>query len=134
MNLEFFRQLDALPGRQTQAILIELDGRPLAAAVMIFVSDLAIFLFAGMEEDRRPHWQIYQNLITEVVAAAIDSGARRLELGQTSYEMKSRMGAEEDPRYLYLRYRRSIGHSVLRRLSPALFPRHQYPHRRVFAR
>lgn len=133
LNPEFFRLLDTCLGERVKVIMIEAEGRPLAMAVMLFAGNVATFLFAGMDEKRRPEWQLYQNLISEVVASAIDAGARRLELGQTSYEMKSRMGAEESPRYLYLRYRGPLKHALLRRFSRALFPRHEYPRRRVFA-
>lgn len=133
LNPEFFRLLDSL-GEQAKVILIELEGRPLAMAVMLFSDNVATFLFAGMLEKRQPEWQLYQNLLAEVLAAAIDAGAVRLELGQTSYAMKSRMGAEESPRYLYLRYRGLLRHALLRGFSRALFPKHEYPRRRVFAR
>lgn len=134
LNPEFFRLLDICLGEQVKVILIELEGRPLAMAVMLFTGKVATFLFAGMEEERQPEWQIYQNLLTEVIAAAIEAGAVRVELGQTSYAMKSRMGAEESPRYLYLRYRGSVRHALLRGFSRLLFPKHKYPQRRVFAR
>ncbi len=131
---EFFRLLPICLGQQVEVILIELDGRPLAMALMLFSGNLATFLFAGMDKRRQPQWQLYQNLLVEVVAASIDAGARRLELGQTSYAMKSRLGAEESPRYLYLRYRGLLKHSLLRGFSSVLFPQYRYPQRRVFAR
>ena len=134
LNPEFFRLLDICLGEQAKVILIELEERPLAMAVMLFSGRVATFLFAGMEEQRQPEWQLYQNLLAEVMAAAIDAGAVRLELGQTSYAMKSRMGAEESPRYLYLRYRGLVSHLLLRGFSRVLFPKHEYPRRRVFAR
>jgi predicted N-acyltransferase len=134
LNPEFFKLLTLSLSQQTEVILIELDGRPLAMALMLFTGNVATFLFAGMDDRRQPQWQIYQNLLVEVVAASIDAGARRLELGQTSYAMKSRLGAEESPRYLYLRYRGLLKHSLLRGFSPILFPQYRYPRRRVFAR
>jgi predicted N-acyltransferase len=133
LNPEFFRLLDTCLGERVKVILIESEDGPLAMAVMLFAGSVATFLFAGMQEKRLPEWQLYQNLISEVVASAIEAGARRLELGQTSYAMKSRMGAEESPRYLYLRYRGPVKHALLRGFSRALFPRHEYPRRRVFA-
>ena len=132
LNADFFRLLNTSLGEQVKIILIEVEDNPLAMAVMLFTGNVATFLFAGMEEKREPEWQIYQNLLTEIVALAIEKGARRLELGQTSYAMKSRMGAEESPRYLYLRYRSPLKHSLLRGVSPLLFPKRDYPRRRVF--
>jgi hypothetical protein len=134
LNPEFFRLLTISLSQEAEVILIEHDGRPLAMALMLFTGNVATFLFAGLEERRQPQWQLYQNLLVEVVAASIEAGARRLELGQTSYAMKSRLGAEESPRYLYLRYRSLLKHSLLRGFSPVLFPQYRYPRRRVFAR
>ncbi len=134
LNPEFFRLLNESLGNQAGIILIEQAERPLAMAVMLYGGSIATFLFAGMEEERKAEWQLYQNLLAEVVAAAIDSGAKQLDLGQTSYAMKSRMGAEESPRYLYLRYRGRLRHTLLRRFSNVLFPKHEFPRRRVFAR
>ena len=134
LNSDFFSLLPASLGDRTKAILIEKNGRPVAAAVMVFTPNVATFLFAGMDEERNSEWQIYQNLILEVVKDGIRSGARRLDLGQTSYSMKSRMGAQEEPRYLYLRYSSSLGHFLLHRFSGFLFPKREYPQRRVFAR
>ncbi|HYI09573.1 MAG TPA: GNAT family N-acetyltransferase [Thermoanaerobaculia bacterium] len=133
LNADFFRLLHAHLGEQVKALVIERESRPLAMAIMLFAGETATFFFAGLEEERQPEWHLYQNLVAEVVAAAIDSGARRLVLGQTSYAMKSRMGAEESPRYLYLRYRSRVGHALLRGFSSALFPTYDYPRRRVFA-
>lgn len=134
LNPEFFHLLNTCLGEQVKVILIELEESPLAMAVVLFTGNVATFLFAGMEEERRPQWQLYQNLLTEVVAIAIERGVKRLELGQTSYAMKSRLGAQESPRYLYLRYRGYVKHSLLRGFSPVLFPQRKYPERRVFAR
>ncbi|HZI88671.1 MAG TPA: GNAT family N-acetyltransferase, partial [Pyrinomonadaceae bacterium] len=134
LNPEFFRLLSSCLGQKVEVILIELDGRPVAMALMLFSGNVATFLFAGVDKRRQPQWQLYQNLLVEVVAASIDAGARRLELGQTSYAMKSRLGAEESRRYLYLRYRGSLKHSLLRGFSSVLFPQYRYPQRRVFAR
>jgi len=134
LNADFFRQLDLQLADRTRAIVIEAQARPVGAAVMLLADSAAIFLFVGMDDSRNPQWQVYQNLVAEVVAIAIESGARRLEMGQTSYEMKTRMGAEEDPRSIYLRYRGAMAHAALRSVSPALFPTHRSPQRRVFAR
>ena len=96
------------------------------------VERVATFLLAGLDYRAPRQWQVYPNLVAEVVAEAIRSGASRLEMGQTSYPLKSRMGAVPEPRFLYLRCRRPLGAWLLRRLARVLFPEQDYPPRRVF--
>jgi hypothetical protein len=133
LNRAFIDRLDSDLGLQSRAILVEHGGQPLAAAVMLFAPTLATFLLAGIDYAAPRDWQVYPNLVLEVVAEAIRSGASRLEMGQTSYALKSRLGAVEAPRFLYLRYRHPLGQGLLRRSAGLLFPKQDYPRRRVFS-
>jgi hypothetical protein len=133
LNRAFIDRLDTELGPQSRAILIEHAGRCLAAAVLLFTPNVATFLLAGLDYVAPREWQVYPNLVLEVVAEAIRAGASRLEMGQTSYALKSRLGAVEVPRYLYLRYRHPVGHALLRRSAGLLFPKQEYPRRRVFS-
>ncbi|MBV9124839.1 MAG: GNAT family N-acetyltransferase, partial [Planctomycetes bacterium] len=133
LNRAFLERLDTDLGGQSRAILIERGGQTLAAGIMLFTSGVATFLLAGLDYRARRSWQVYPNLLLEVVAEAIHSGASRLELGQTSYALKSRLGAVEVPRFLFLRYRHSLGQFLLRRGARFLFPTLPYPRRRVFS-
>jgi hypothetical protein len=132
LDRAFIDRLDVDLGDRSRAIFLERDGRTLAVAVMLFTPNVATFLLAGLDYAAPRHWQVYANLVCQVVAEAIGSGASRLELGQTSYPLKSRLGAAEVPRYLYLRHRRPLSAWLLRRCSPLLFPEYPYPRRRVF--
>jgi len=104
----------------------------LAVAIVLFAGRLATFLVAGLDYRAPREWQVYPNLVVEVVAEAIRSGASRLELGQTSYPLKSRLGAVAEPRFLYLRHRNPLSHLLLRGAAEFLFPQYDYPTRRVF--
>ncbi len=132
LNRAFIDRLDTDLGEQSRALILERDGRPLAAAVLLFTPGVATFLLAGLDYEADRRWQVYPNLVLEVVAEAIASGALRLEMGQTSYALKSRLGAVESPRTLFLRYRNPLGHSLLRKSARFLFPETEYPQRRVF--
>ncbi|HKI36788.1 MAG TPA: GNAT family N-acetyltransferase [Gemmataceae bacterium] len=132
LNRAFIDRLDTDLGGQSRAIVLERHGRPLAVAVMLFAGTLATFLLAGIDYRADRQWQVYPNLVVAVVDEAIRSGASRLELGQTSYALKGRLGAVEVPRFLYLRHRQPLAHLLLRGSAGLLFPRHDYPSRRVF--
>jgi hypothetical protein len=132
LNRPFIDRLDTDLGSQSRALFLERNGEPLAVAVMLFAGRLATFLLAGLDYRADRQWQVYPNLVVEVVAEALRAGASRLELGQTSYPLKSRLGAAEVPRFLYLRHRHPLGHLLLRGSAGLLFPRQDYPARRVF--
>jgi Acetyltransferase (GNAT) domain len=132
LNRAFIDRLDTDLGPQSQAMVLERHGQPLAVAVMLYAGRQATFLLAGLDYRADREWQVYPNLVLEVVREAIRSGASRLEMGQTSYPLKSRLGAVEVPRFLYLRHRNPLGHLLLRGSAGLLFPRHAYPSRRVF--
>jgi predicted N-acyltransferase len=132
LNRAFVERLASDLGEQARAIVVERAGRPLAAAVLLRTPNVVTFLLAGLDYDADPGWQVYPNLVVEVVAEAIHSGASRLEMGQTSHLLKSRLGAVEEPRSVFLRHRHPAKHSLLRRAAPLLFPEQDYPPRRVF--
>jgi hypothetical protein len=132
LNRSFTERLDTDLGPQSAAIILERHGQPLAAAVMLYAGRLATFLLAGLDYGADRQWQVYPNLVLEVVHDAIRSGASRLEMGQTSYPLKSRLGAVAVPRFLYLRHRNPIAHALLRGAAGVLFPDYECPNRRVF--
>jgi hypothetical protein len=132
LNRAFIDRLDTDLGTQSRALFLERHGQPLAMAIMLFSGRLATFLLAGLDYQADRQWQVYPNLVVEVVAEAIRSGASRLEMGQTSYPLKSRLGAVAVPRFLYLRHRQPTAHLLLRAAAGLLFPAQDSPVRHVF--
>ena len=132
LNLAFFQHLAADLGDQTSAILVERGGALLAAAVLLHAPGALTFLLAGIDYAHHRQCQAYLTLVTEVVAEAIRQGATRLELGQTTYDLKGRLGAEMSARWLYIKCPNPAVHLTLRAASKALFPTISPPPRRVF--
>ncbi len=132
LNLVFFERLAKNLPRESSALLVEREGELLAAAILLRSPGLVTFLLAGLDYARHREYQSYLHLVTEVAAEAIRSGAGALEMGQTSYGLKQRLGAETTRRHLYLRHRSPVGHRLLRMASGALFPQVEPPVRRVF--
>jgi len=132
LNLAFFQKLATVLRGGTRAILIEREDRALAAGVMLFSPRLATWLLAGIDYAVNLEAQAYLNLALEVVRLAIGSGAAALEMGQTSYDLKGRLGAAAAPRTILLRYRSAVGQALLRAASGTLFPAAEVRTRRVF--
>ena len=132
LNLPFFQHLASDLGDRTSVILVERDRALLAAAVLLHAPSTLTFLFAGIDYAHHRQSQAYLTLVTEIVAEAIRSKAMRLELGQTTYELKQRLGAGLFPRWLYLKCLNPALHLTLRAASRAVFPEISIPPRRVF--
>jgi predicted N-acyltransferase len=131
LNLRFFEGLNDL-GSETKAVLLEQEGRLGAAAILLVGPRVVTFLLAGIDYSIDRRCQAYPNVVIETVAEAIRCGATRLEMGQTSYDLKRRLGAVTESRGLYIRYRRPVRHALVRAASGLLFPTHTLAPRRVF--
>lgn len=132
LNLAFFERLNEGLGRESSALLVERNGRILAAAVLLHAPGLTTFLLSGIDYSCHRKLASYPILVAEVVREAIRSGTRELEMGQTSYVLKQRLGAATSGRHLFLRYRGAVGHRLLALGSRALFPVLHPRGRRVF--
>jgi hypothetical protein len=128
----FFERLATNLRAETSAVLVERGADLVAAAVMLQAAGRSTFLVAGLDYATLPETHAYQHLLTGVVAEAIRCGSHTLELGQTAYESKLRMGAAPAPRHVYFRHRRRPAHALLRAASRALFPRVRVAPRRTF--
>jgi hypothetical protein len=132
LGLSFFEYLNSYLGNQSRAILIESKDRLLAAGLMLRTAHVCTFLLAGIDYELNRRYHAYLNLVIEVVAEAIRSGASRLIFGQTSYALKQRMGGEVTPLYLYLRCMSGWSNALLRATARFIFPAHSPEPRIVF--
>ncbi|MBA4157724.1 MAG: GNAT family N-acetyltransferase [Gemmatimonadetes bacterium] len=132
LNLQFFARLNENLPRESSAILVEREGELLAAAILLRSPGAVTFLLAGLDYGRHRELQSYPQLVTEVVAEAIRSGAGALEMGQTSYALKQRLGAQPSARHLFFRHRQPVMHRLFHMAGGALFPELALPARQVF--
>lgn len=118
----FFQHLErAVPG-QLHSIVGYLDDRPVANAILLWQAPVCHFLLVGLDYAHLARAHVYQNLVLEAVGSAIGMGAERLELGQTSYALKGRLGGQPTPRFIWLRHRGGMRHRLLAHAAPWLFP------------
>lgn len=128
----FLRRLHQHLPRETKAVVVEQNGTPVGMAVVLDAPTITTWLLVGMVYDRLRETSAYHVVVLEVIAHALARGATALEMGQTSYSLKGRLGAQATARELYVRYRSPIGHWLLRAARGALFPVVRVAPRRVF--
>ena len=132
LNLTFFERLAADLADRSSALLVERQGRLLAAAVLLHAPRALTFLLAGIDYAHHRQSQAYLVLLVEVVAEAIRRGAAYLDLGQMTYDLKQRLGAGLSARWLYVKCSNRAVHLALRAASGPLFPARSPGPRRVF--
>jgi predicted N-acyltransferase len=132
LNRPFFERLAAnLP--ESAALLVESGaGALLAAAILVRGPHQTTFLIAGIDYTCALRSVAYMNLVAAVIEQSIQWGAERLELGQTSWHLKMRLGAETTERRLYFRHVSPAWHRMLAVSLPFLFPDRRFPPRHVF--
>lgn len=130
----FFEQL--FSNMDKELVLLSLTDLKSVLGVVILghnASELT-FLFAGLNYGLRNQYDCYLNLLSGIVAYAISRGFKSVDLGQTSYWSKQRMGGEATPVYFFFRARNPVVHSLLRNLREVLFPPSTLLSPRVFRR
>ena len=128
----FFAILENELRDDLQSLSVTHGGNVVANAILLGRSPVCYFLLAGLDYPALKAGHAYQNLVSSVIGAAIGAGADRLELGQTSYELKCRLGGHLTPRYIWLKHRQRYKHKALGISVPYLFPATEKPVRRVF--
>lgn len=90
------------------------------------------FLLVGMQYPTRDRYHTYFNLLNAIIAYGLQEKFETIDLGQTTYIVKQRLGGTAEPVYFFLRALSPAVHGILRRVSPVLFPPTKLLSPRVF--
>lgn len=122
LNPAFFAYLLANLKEEVELLCLVADGRVHGVAVLAIADGVMSFLFVGMDYATRDRFATYFNLLHGIIARAIDRGCHRLNLGQTSYWAKLRLGGRCSPRSFYFKAQNPLTHRLLRAGRAVLFP------------
>jgi hypothetical protein len=98
LGIEYFRS-DAW-----KIFVYELEGEPLGFIQLYENGDELVFEFIGMDYRHNRAYSVYANLLLKIMEYGIEGGFRTIELGQTTEEMKLRLGAGYQTLYALLRH------------------------------
>ncbi|MCI0692927.1 GNAT family N-acetyltransferase [candidate division KSB1 bacterium] len=114
-------------------LLAMMKGREILNVALLTVQDKTMtFLLTGIDYSKRDEHNTYCNLLYGIIVRAMQRGCERLDLGQTSYWLKQRLGGECIPQFFYLRAESRLIHFFLKALRPVIFPGMKTPTPRVF--
>ncbi len=132
LNEAFFVLLFESMVDDLEVLLLRKQDCILGAALLYQNGSRLHFLLVGMDYARRDEYDTYFCLLNGIIALAITRQCTAVDLGQTSYYAKSRIGGEAENLYFYLRARQPVINAMLRICRPVFFPQTQVPKMRVF--
>ena len=79
-------------------------------------------LFCGVDYQLNEMADLYFNLLYRDADAALRSGVKEINVGQASYDFKSRMGCYTRPRTFFIKARGRLLSRLSQKIAPMLFP------------
>ena len=132
LNLAFFERTAMHMTDDLVFIGLEDENNIQGAALLGKNGNWLNFLLVGFNYECRDRYQTYFNLLNGIIAYGIKKGYKLIDLGQTTYDIKSRLGGESEEMYFCLKPLSTVTRFILRFLSKLLFPKTHIPSRRVF--
>jgi predicted N-acyltransferase len=118
----FFTRISEELGEESSVLLLEKDERPLAFALLLREENQLLWPYCGLDYAVNEQYELYFNLLYEIVHHAIRLGVPEVDMGITTLDAKKRVGATVQPLHMYMRHCgllfREIGPRLFRLLTP----------------
>lgn len=122
LPLAFFKSYDAdiyeITARDTDQILAFFQLKQFG--------DCLYFLFCGFNKEDNALYDLYYNLLINIVEIGIERGVGTINFGQTSEESKLKIGCKEERKYLWIHHSHPVLNKILQFLLP-MFSYKPYP-------
>ena len=129
---DFFKNVFERLDNKSMILAVVKDNSIIGAAYLVLDSSKITFLLVGLDYNYRDYHNVLMNLLYGIVQIAIDRKCNNIELGQTSYELKQRIGGKCTDEYLFLKSSSLVLNTIIRIFKPLLFPKTIINNRRVF--
>ncbi|MFN0036036.1 MAG: GNAT family N-acetyltransferase [Saprospiraceae bacterium] len=132
LNEHYLAALRRDLGEHFRMFAYYLDGQLLAFYTTIQNHDELEAHFLGYEKALNHDYQLYLNILYDIVKVGLDSGCQRIVFARTALEIKSSVGAVSHDLWCYLRHQNSVANkfapTILEYLKPVeeWQPRHPF--------
>lgn len=109
LGIEFFRRSSA------KIITFSVRGRAVAFIQLMENDDELIFLFGGFDYSQNLKYDLYINMLLEILRRGIDGGCKTIDMGQTAEDTKMKLGCRSVAKYMYARHSNVIINSIVHR-------------------
>jgi len=118
----FFRELARQFPREIVFTVARQAERVVGFVMSLSLSDHHFNLFCGIDYQLNEFADLYFNLMYRDADFALRHGSKTVNVGQASYDFKSRMGCYTRPRSFFVKVCVPMAAPILRRFAPLLFP------------
>jgi len=122
---DFFENINNFMGESSKVILAKREGNIIGFALLVCSRDSCVNVRIGLDYKYAHLYHVYFMLHYKNIEYAIESGAKRLYLSQTTYIPKLEMGAKIAGLTGFVRHRSSFVNVIYKFLFRKLFSRYQ---------
>jgi len=131
LNEIFFENFFQKMHKELIILTLEYKNEVLAVYVLAKGQDELIFIWTGKHTDK-DIYDSYTNLMIAMVKLAYELGFKRINVGQTSYYPKQRVGAIPKELFIFFKAYNPFKNFILRVLKNTIFPKEKTPDLNVF--
>jgi len=114
LNIDFFTDFEA-----ELYEFIDIKTNDVIAFIQVKeIKDKLYFLFGGFKKEDVETYDIFYNMLLEIVELGIEKHVKSIEFGQTAEESKLKIGCKETYKYLYIHHSNPVLNFVIQLLVP----------------
>ena len=107
LSIHFFREFPA------KIFTFKVHGKVIGFVQLVEKSGELVFLFGGFEHSINQSYDLYMNMLLQIVRYGIERDYRSIDLGQTAEETKLKLGAVQQPRWMYVHHSNKILNKII---------------------
>ncbi len=132
LNEQYLAALERDLSNQFQMFAYYLEGKLIAFYTTIRNHDELEAHFLGYEKALNHDYQLYLNILYDIVKIGIDGGCKRVVFARTALEIKSSVGAVAHDLYCYLRHQHTVANKFVPTILDYLKPVEEWQPRHPF--
>ncbi|MDW7674378.1 MAG: GNAT family N-acetyltransferase [Bacillota bacterium] len=109
-----------------------IKGEVVAFVQLVENSGELVFLLGGFKHSLNQKYDLYINMLLQIISYGIKRGVKQIDFGQTTEETKLKLGALQQPKLLYVHHSNQIINTLLRKLVGKFSYRQYQVSHRVF--
>lgn len=122
LNPDFFKEFYRRMDNCMKLLVLKTSREILGAAILVSHGKELTFTLIGKMKEKDLKYDTYFNILNGIIEIAIEGGYSRLNLGQTSYWVKQRVGGIPENVFIYFKSKKKFTHGILELLNKQVFP------------
>lgn len=132
LHEDYFEGIKRAMGDQLTFMTYYVDGEMIAFFTSVKNYEILDAHFLGYNLEKNTAFHIYQNMLFDLIAQAIDKGVKKVDLSRTAIEIKSTVGAVPQDMYLYMKHSNKALNLALPKILGMVKPSNDYVIRSPF--